>query len=472
MSKLTATLIALSLLAPLSACQQAKGPDNATIIVDYDDYEDYEYWKKERAEDAKAQPFKPALLEVTGTGTVKATPDIAVITGTIKATGDYDHRVVDETAIITNKIQEIIAGQDVRLSFTRINASEQRDPACLRHNAEARARHNQIRSDNWYNKRLLQNKDSKEKPRKDKARIAEKVCPVTHIDGYVAFTAWVRPVEMAGDILNDFTEAGVTTVDLYGYDFSDYDALYKQASAMAVKNAKAKALMAAKTAGTQLTTLEQFYVDAPQRVSRFGPQAMVISNHGNRHVAAGRYRNTQESVLTGGGWSGPAPQAVISPAPPPQPAPIYSEGLFDTAADEVVVTGSRRHSDRFNSSGSAGSGGQYRTVTETIVVQEASTELVSIPTTFETVYENGIARRVVKTPASTVERMIPAVTKSVTRRVPINAPAQSSGPTYVGHANNALRMTLLAGPQTVQVNATLGYLYETPLNGKVIIDED
>ena len=469
MSKLSTTLITLSLLAPLSACQQAKGPDNATIIVDYDDYEDYEEWIKERAEDAKAQPFKPALLEVTGTGTVKAAPDIAVITGTIKATGDFDHSVVNETAIITNKIQEIIAGQDVRLSFTRINASEQRDPVCLRANAEARARHNQIRSDNWFNKRLLQNKDSKEKPRKDKPRIAQKVFPVTHIDGYVSFTAWVRPVEKAGDMLNDFTEAGATSVNLYGYDFSDYDALYKKASAMAVENAKAKAQLTAKTAGTSLTTLEQFYVDPPQRVSRFGPQAMVISNHGNRHVAAGQYSGTQGSVISpSNGYTSAMP--VMAPPPPPQPSVAYWDG---SVADEVIVTASKRSpANRFESAIGGGNSGGYRTVTEQIVVQEASTELVTIPTVFETVYENGIARRVVKTPAATQERHIPAVTRTVTRRVPINSPPQSTGPTYAGNANNALRMTLLAGPQTVRVNASLSYLYETPLNGKIIIDDD
>ncbi len=80
---------------------------------------------------------------------------------------------------------------------------------------------------------------------------------------------------------------------------------------------------------------------------------------------------------------------------------------------------------------------QYKTVSETVVVQEASTELVTIPPTFETVQETvlvrpsyiaadgstvppvtkEVARRVIKTPASTQERTIPAVTKTQTRRV-------------------------------------------------------
>ncbi len=56
---------------------------------------------------------------------------------------------------------------------------------------------------------------------------------------------------------------------------------------------------------------------------------------------------------------------------------------------------------------------EYETYQETIVVQEASTELVTIPPTYETL-PNGTA--VVKTPASTTERVIPAVTKMETRR--------------------------------------------------------
>lgn len=452
MSKLLTLTLLAGLIAPLSACQKKASAPEAQIVVEYSDYEDYEYWKKEREEEATEQPFKPALLQVSGTGKVKAAPDVAVITGTIKATDDFDHRVVDQTAIVMNKVQDIIAGQDIRLSFTRIAATEERDPICLRANQEAQFRHNQIVSDNYHNARILRDKNTKEKPRPPKSRIAQKVCPVTHIDGYVSFTAWVRPVELAGDILNDFTDAGVTSVQLYGYDFSDYDALYKDASALAVKNAKAKAQMVAKTAGTKLTTLEQFYVDPPQRVSRFGPQAMIISNHGNRNVAAGRYRSTQEPVL----------------GAPPQLSRAYSH----YESDEVIVTGSRAPSDRFNSAASSGGSRQYRTITEPVTVQEASTELVTIPAQYETVYENGVARRVVKRPATTQERTIPAVTKMVTRRVPVNSPQQSTGPTFAGAANNALRMTLLAGPQTVSVNATLGYLYETPLNGVVIVDPD
>ncbi len=60
---------------------------------------------------------------------------------------------------------------------------------------------------------------------------------------------------------------------------------------------------------------------------------------------------------------------------------------------------------------------EYETVTESVVTQEASTELVTIPPSFN---PDGT----VKTPARTVERTVPAVTKMETRRV-IKTPAST-----------------------------------------------
>jgi len=85
-----------------------------------------------------------------------------------------------------------------------------------------------------------------------------------------------------------------------------------------------------------------------------------------------------------------------------------------------------------------------------------------------------IERRVIKTPASTQERVIPAVTKMESRRV-IKTPASTieqaiprqaenilssagSGP------NNALRQSVLSGPQKVEVSAYLVFDYETALD--------
>ena len=38
------------------------------------------------------------------------------------------------------------------------------------------------------------------------------------------------------------------------------------------------------------------------------------------------------------------------------------------------------------------------------------------------------------------------------------------------YSSNALSMSLLSGPQTIEVTANLAFSYETPLDGKVIID--
>jgi len=128
---------------------------------------------------------------------------------------------------------------------------------------------------------------------------------------------------------------------------------------------------------------------------------------------------------------------------------------------------------------------------ETVTVQEASTELVTIPATYETVMEtvvtqegytdaNGnsvppitqqVAHRVVKTPASTQERVIPAVTRQQSRRVLVS-PGQAGANGGRSANTNALSISLLSGPQTVSVTANLGYTYETPLNGKIIVEPE
>ena len=70
-------------------------------------------------------------------------------------------------------------------------------------------------------------------------------------------------------------------------------------------------------------------------------------------------------------------------------------------------------------------------------------------------------RRRVKTPASTQERVVPAITKLVAR----------SGAEQTGNTN-ALSISLLSGPQTISATANLSYTYETPLNGQVIVEPE
>ena len=240
-------------------------------------------------------------------------------------------------------------------------------------------------------------------------------------------------------------------VNLFGYDFEDYDTLYKEAAAKAVTDAGGKAELIAARAGTKLTEITDFTVDPPNRVSRFGPQAMIITNHGNRSVAAGRYNDTGGAILN----SGPNVEYIITPA------------VYETVSETVVV---QPESVQYVSLPPT-----YKTISEPVVVQAASTELIAIPATFDSparVVERVIpavtkmeTRRVVKTPASTQERRIPAVTKQITRRV-VKTPAKATPhvPPERNNANNALKMSL-AGKRTITVKAALTYSYITPIDG-------
>lgn len=391
--------IALTVLL-LAGCE-AKS-DEPEIVVFFEDYQDWKDWKKEQDAQAEIEAFKPSPIFVTGIGRSRGKPDIAVLSGAIKTKAEYDYAAVDEAGLIINKVQEAARGADIDFSFTQVATAEIRDPECLSHNRYAWHRHNDIIADNNFNMWLKQQpKENRQQPRKPKPRIAQKTCPVTHIEGYVSFTAWVNPVDKAGDYINAFTAAGVDKVTLFGYDFSNYDALYREAAEQAVLNAKAKAVMSAKTAGTKLTTLEQFWVGPTQRTTRYGQQAMIISNHGNRYVAQRKYHDTQSNVITARGNG------------------------YAAETDEIVVTATKR---------SAG-----YTDTTPMAVMAPPTPMI-MP-------EAGLLGA-----SQFNEPNMADVT---------NIPQ-----------NNALRMTMLSGGQTITVRAGLSFSYETPLNGKVIIQDD
>jgi len=306
-----------------------------------------------------------------------------------------------------------------------------------------------------------------------KPRLSSRLCGITSIKGQLNFTARIHPAENAPDFMNQFTGAGVTEINLYGYDFSDYDALYKEAAVQAVKNAKQKAELIAERSGTRLKKVKAFTVSQPTRFGRFGPQSKTI-------------------VVN--------PQSANYITIPP---------VFETISEPVVVQEASTELVTIPAT--------YETVTETFVVQEASTELVTVPATYRTVTEtvvvqpqyvqNGqtvpavtkqitrrvvdvpartqervipavtqqIQRRVVKAPASTQERVIPAVTKMETRRV-IKTPArtienivpQVTQQVDTGE-NNALKRSILSGPQTIEVSALMVFDYHTALDNVRIV---
>ncbi len=269
--------------------------------------------------------------------------------------------------------------------------------------------------------------------------------------------------------MNAFTRAGVSEVNLYGYDFSDYDAVYQTAAEKAVANARKKAELIANRSGTRLKKVKTFSVSQPTRFGRFGPQSKAV-------VSQPRYAN--------------------SISIPPEFETVTETVVVQEASTELVTVPST-----------------FENVTETVVVQPQSVEYVTIPATYRTVTEtiivqegyeyNGqtippvtknIQRRVIDTPARTVEKNIPAVTKQVTRRVVktpastqervipavkkeitrrrIKTPAmtvaqpvttQQTGKQISNRQSNALRQSVLSGPQMVEVSAHMVFDYATAL---------
>ena len=421
----------------------------------YQDIQAHNVWVRRQSSQYRPEPFTALPIEVKGIGRVKAVPNIAVITGEIKAKAQADDEAVDKAAKIINAVQEALKDQQAHLNFIQISAVEKRDEDCQRHNIESANRHNEIVLDNRHNANIKaqieRGINTKTKPRAAKTRITQKLCPVLETQAKLGFVVRIAPASVAADMINTLTQAGVEKVDLYGYDFEDYDALYKVAAAKAVKDAKTKAELIASRAGTQLTEITNFTVDPPERTSRFGPQAMIITNHGNRSVAAGQYNNLGGALIN----SGPNVDYIITPA------------VYETVTETVVTQEASTELVTVPAT--------YETVTETVVVQEASTELVAIPATFDSparVVERIIpavtkqeTRRVVRQPASTVERAIPAVTKQVTKRV-VKTPASATQRIVPENerASNALKMSL-AGARTITVNAALTYNYKTPIDG-------
>lgn len=318
--------------------------------------------------------------------------------------------------------------------------------------------------------------DALEKSIKEiKPRRAQETCIVLNVKAQMRFTARIHPAEKAPDFMNAFTQAGVSKVNLYGYDFSDYDAVYQKAAERAVEGAREKAQLIAERSGTTLKKVQSFSVSQPTRFGRIGPQSKAV-------VTQPRYTN----------------YVTIPP-------------VYETFTEAVVVQEASTELVTIPAT--------YETVTETIVIRDASTELVTIPATYQTVTEtvvvqpqsvtynpNGtervipavtkqvtrrvvktparvtekmipaktmqITREVVKTPASTQERIIPSVTKMETRRriktpastIEQPVPAQTTQVFTSGQNSNALRQSVLSGPQMVEVSAHMVFDYATALD--------
>ncbi len=538
MSKLFQTLMAAVLVTGLSACTE---PDTVDALST-DGHADTTGSELDMAlTKDPGMSYQPDLLSVAAIGRIETAPDIAIITGTIEIEDDNHNLVYARMADIINDVQAIADTAETEMSYTQIAAQDIWDEDCIKRNQDAANRNRERISVQQGNKavnrqitelessidrledqhdakmaahrsrltKLERNRDIPEfrrdifnleeameqaktqyersraqyedrlKSTRDRiqtleARLPTEICQVTHVTGRLSFTARINPAKKAPDFINDFTQAGVTEVSLFAYDFSDYDALYQKAAERAVANARDKATLIAERSGTRLKKVKSFSVSQPTRFGRFGPQNLAV-------VSQPRYAN------------------FISI--PPE---------FETVTETIVI---QPQSVEYVQAPPT-----FETVTEPVIVQEATTELVTIPATYETVTETIVVqpqyeyngqtvpavtkniqrrvvktpartvekvvpavtkmetRRVIKTPASTTERVIPAVTKQITRRV-LKTPSQTitqgrnlpNGNSLPGQVqdqrqSNALRSSVLSGPQTIEVSAVLVFDYATALD--------
>jgi len=407
-----------------------------------EDIEDYLSWKESQTE-VEIEPFKANPIRVKGIGTVRAAPDIAVLSGVIKSKANVDYKAMDASAQIINRVQNIIDGKDIEISFTNISSVEKRDESCVAHNVKASRRHSDISTDNWFNKRELNRpKDVRQKLREPKSRILWKICEVTHVENVISFTAWVRPSGEVSDYIRAFTEAGVEQVNLFGFDFSNYDALYKEASEKAVKNAREKAEISARIAGTKLTTIETFSVTGTERRSRFGRQASIISPHGNRSLT-------------------------------PKQRRTFSDRIIREQAAQKRRAESRRQSSTRSSSrtvtcpdGSRVSDINFCPVAQ--MVQPAPLEAMACWDGTYVMNAGQCPAQPAFEPSSDVVTV--SATKPTNRAVGGSIPEFSNASDQNQSGNtqsNALRETMLSGSKTIRVSATLSYNYETPLDGVI-----
>ena len=311
-------------------------PDNR-VVLDLGDVEDYAYFLEEEGDVEPPEPFKAEPLEVRAMGEVKAAPDIAVVTAIITAEDQLESRAVDNVALRVNAAQTAISGFDVDVSVTDSKTSREYDPLCHEENREAQRRHNEINSDYWFNKRLDDKGDTKTKRREAKPRIKQKICNAKSIKALTSLVLRINPPEAAGDVLQALADAGADRTRLYGYDFSNYDALYQEAASKAVTKARAKAEMIARHTKAELGEIVGFYVGAPARTGRYGPQPTIINKSSARSRASYRPH--------GGSYG-------LAPPPPPPPSSVvrsiraqdivgYSVADSLNEVSEIVVTGTR-----------------------------------------------------------------------------------------------------------------------------------
>jgi len=350
--------------ACLVACVNPIQSDRVTL--DLGDVEDYAEFLEDRGDVVKPVPFKPEPLFVSAIGKVQAQPDIAVITARITAEDKNESRAVNDMGEIINAVQTALAGRKIETGFTGIHSNREFDERCRNDNRFAIRRHNQIRSDYYFNKRLDDQGDTQTKRRVPKPRVAQKTCFAQSIEVSTDMVIRIEPASEAGDVLRALADAGAENSRFY------------------------------------------FSVSAPERQGRFGPQPNVIR-------PANRYQGDEGSAI----------DRYIDDYEDYRPS-LARERSQLYEADEVIVTGSR------------------------VSKQFVSPRPLAAP----------------PPPSPRIQSWDGSVSDNVVSRPPNLVGVGSNANT------NALSISLLSGPQTISVKAQLSYTYETPLNGKTIVEPD
>ena len=289
---------------------------NDRASVDLGDVEEYKKFLEKQDEIDAPDPFNAEPLSVNAVGKVRAQPDIAVITATIRAEHKNESQAFNDMSEIVNAVQDSLATQDVETGFTRVNSSRNFDQTCLNANQLSTFRQSEIQNDYRFNRNLEQRGDTETKRRIAKRRLPQQVCPAISIEVSTNMVIRIKPAEAAGDALSALTEAGAVETHLFGYDYTDYDALYQKAAVKAVKLAREKAEMIARRSGAALGEIESFTISRPARTSRFGPQPNVI-RPANRYTGqAGSVvdRQTNRRKQTGQGFRGASHGQYLPPS--------------------------------------------------------------------------------------------------------------------------------------------------------------
>ena len=391
------------------------------------DLGDYQDFLEDRGDDLPPEPFQPEPLLVSAIGKVQAKPDIAVITATISAEDKNESRAVDEMGQIINVVQNALQDRNVETGFTAITSSRKFDERCQNDNRFAQRRHSQIRSDYFFNKRLDDRGDTETKRRDPKSRVAQKTCFAQRLKVSTDMVIRIKPTKGAGDVLRALSDAGAENSRLYGYDFADYDAIYQEAAQKAVRLAREKAKVVADKAGGTLGAIESFAVSAPERTGRFGPQPNIIR-------PANRYRGPQGSVIDRHIDNDKNYQAE-------QQRYRSLESVHGGSDDEIIATARRKKSKPvYNSLGPS-----------------RASDVMAFDKPAEDFHANDQSE----------------IVNSIAVPPNIFASTHLSGQSPRNNGNtNALSISLLSGPQIISVTANLGYTYDTPLNGKIIIIDD